>query len=100
MIIHFCFQMYLAGMDGVYVNQFNANLQTVKLDMTRITSSRNVISMEHAASAVFVVLLVLPQTIVFTIFQHKMSLGFILKMLQISASTVLTEITVYYILIR
>ena len=29
-----------------------------------------------------------------------MSLGFILKMLQISAPTVLTEIMVYYILIR
>ena len=36
-----------------YVNQFNANLRTTKLDMTRITSSRNVISIEHAASAVF-----------------------------------------------
>jgi len=44
--------MYLVF--GLCLSNFGASLQVCKSDMTHITSFRNVICMEHTATAVFV----------------------------------------------
>ena len=58
-VLRFCFRTYLVS--GWCKSNFGASLRALKPDMTHITSCRNVFSIEHTASAVFVALwLVLP----------------------------------------